>query len=55
VKWFLLAVVVLLVLGPGFFAVKRGADGSRPWLGRTAAIVVAALWVVAGVVIVRAL
>ena len=54
-KWVLLAIVVVLVLGPGFFAIKRGADGSRPWLGTTAAIAVAVLWVVAGVVIVRAL
>jgi hypothetical protein len=58
VKWVLLAIVTVLVLGPGLFSLQRGrqgADGSRPWLGRTAAFAVAALWVLAVIALLRAL
>ena len=56
-KWFLAGLVTLLVLGPGLFAVqrdRRGAAGSRPWLGKGVAFASAARWVLAVIALLRA-
>jgi hypothetical protein len=49
VKWFLAGVLAVVLLGPGTFALRHGREArpggaTRPWLGRTAAIVFAAGW-----------
>jgi hypothetical protein len=56
VKWVLAAVVAAVVLGPGLFAMRRqrGGERSRRWLGTGAAVGLAAAWVVAVVLLIRA-
>jgi hypothetical protein len=52
VKWFLAGVAAALLLGPGVLALRR-RDATRrsPWLGNSAAVALAALWVLALVAI----
>jgi hypothetical protein len=56
VKWFLAGVAASLLLGPGVLALRRGDSARpRPWLGKGAAVTLAALWVLALVAIALAL
>jgi hypothetical protein len=56
VKWFLAGVLAAVLLGPGVLALRRGDPARpRPWLGKGAAIALAAVWVLALVAIALAL